>query len=170
MPRQPPSPTRQGPRTVRARDAQYLAALLQPAFVATDDGEILARNAAAKAIAVEENAFKACVQFALYQGARELKLLLHVSETRARTVVVVAVDEDRDIGDAERNHLARARWALSAREAEVMARVAVGRSNKEIAEDLGCAPRTVERHVSTILGKAGAGGRSRLVATYWRVG
>ena len=53
---------------------------------------------------------------------------------------------------------------LSAREREVLARVARGRSNKEIATDLGIAERTVKFHVTAIFTKLGAENRAQAVA------
>ncbi len=55
-------------------------------------------------------------------------------------------------------------WDLTPRERAVLTHLARGASNKEIAAHLGCASRTVEVHVSRILRKSGAGGRSELIA------
>ena len=59
------------------------------------------------------------------------------------------------------------RWHLTAREAEVIAMLAEGESNKEIANRLDCATRTIEVHVSAILKKAKADSRARVVALFW---
>jgi DNA-binding CsgD family transcriptional regulator len=53
---------------------------------------------------------------------------------------------------------------LSAREAEVLALVADGRSNQEIAAELVLSVRTVERHLATIYRKLGLHGRSARAA------
>jgi DNA-binding CsgD family transcriptional regulator len=52
---------------------------------------------------------------------------------------------------------------LTAREVDVLRRVATGRSNREIATDLVLSEATVARHVSNILTKLGV--RSRSAAT-----
>ncbi|HEY80900.1 MAG TPA: response regulator transcription factor, partial [Caldilineae bacterium] len=53
-----------------------------------------------------------------------------------------------------------AMWArLTEREGEVLALVAEGKSNKEIAQALSVSERTVEFHVSNILGKLGLSSR-----------
>ncbi|HET7487870.1 MAG TPA: AAA family ATPase [Acidimicrobiales bacterium] len=53
---------------------------------------------------------------------------------------------------------------VTAREAEVLALLAEGLPNREIAERLYLSPRTVERHVSNLTTKAGVRGRSELIA------
>ena len=62
---------------------------------------------------------------------------------------------------------ATARWGLTAREIEVVRLLAEGEANKCIASRLGAAPRTIEVHVTTILRKAKADSRARLVALFW---
>ncbi len=54
---------------------------------------------------------------------------------------------------------------LTPREAEVLARITRGRSNREIAEDLKIAEKTVRIHVSSLLDKMGA--RDRTQATIY---
>lgn len=60
-----------------------------------------------------------------------------------------------------------ARWLLSPRQAEVLARLARGRSNKAIAVELGCGEGTVEFHVTALLAKAECQSRAELVARFW---
>ncbi len=50
---------------------------------------------------------------------------------------------------------------LTAREKEVLAQLAKGASNKEIAYELGITERTARTHVSNILGKLGLGSRTQ---------
>lgn len=52
--------------------------------------------------------------------------------------------------------------ALTRRQLEVAGLIARGRTNTEIAAELGISPRTVERHVSTALAASGAGSRTGL--------
>ena len=54
--------------------------------------------------------------------------------------------------------------ALTAREREILAHVAEGRTNGEIAKLLFITTKTVSVHVSNILGKLGAGGRTEAAA------
>lgn len=59
--------------------------------------------------------------------------------------------------------LAPADFDLTKRERAVLELVAQGRSNVEIAEELGIRAKTVRNHVSNIGGKLGAASRSRLI-------
>ena len=72
----------------------------------------------------------------------------------------------RRAGDAELPAALRQR-AVTAREADVLALVAEGRANREIAERLFLSPRTVEKHVERLLAKTGATRRAELAA--WAV-
>ncbi|MFF3498009.1 response regulator [Streptomyces sp. NPDC003247] len=59
---------------------------------------------------------------------------------------------------------------LSAREREVLALVARGLTNTEIAETLGLSPLTAKTHVSRIMGKLGARDRAQLVIIAYESG
>jgi DNA-binding NarL/FixJ family response regulator len=62
---------------------------------------------------------------------------------------------------------APSRWerlGITAREADVLALVACGLPNKEIAARLFLSPRTVEKHVESLLRKTGSRTRTELVA------
>ena len=58
-----------------------------------------------------------------------------------------------------------AKVELTEREREVLLRICSGLANKEIAQDLGCALKTVECHVSSILRKAGLASRLQLAVS-----
>jgi DNA-binding CsgD family transcriptional regulator len=60
--------------------------------------------------------------------------------------------------------------ALTARELEVLALVALGRSNREIGQQLFISTKTASVHVSNILAKLGASGRTEAVALARRRG
>ncbi len=54
---------------------------------------------------------------------------------------------------------------LTEREAQVLAHVSSGMTNKEIARRLGISPHTVSNHMRNISRKAGGARRSALVAS-----
>ncbi len=62
------------------------------------------------------------------------------------------------------------RFRLTSREREVLALVATGRTNRQIADALFIGEKTAGLHVSNILGKLGAGGRTEAVAIARRSG
>jgi DNA-binding CsgD family transcriptional regulator len=63
-----------------------------------------------------------------------------------------------------------ARLGLTRREAEVLALVAAGRSNRQIAQALFISPKTASVHVSNILAKLGVAGRVEAAAIAHRLG
>ena len=63
-----------------------------------------------------------------------------------------------------------ARLGLTPREAEVLALVAAGRSNRQIAQALFISPKTASVHVSNILAKLGVAGRVEAAAVAHRLG
>ena len=68
---------------------------------------------------------------------------------------------------SERDESAPARGypdGLTAREVEVLRRLAGGRTNTEIAEELYVSVRTVERHIANVYAKIGARGRANATA------
>lgn len=56
--------------------------------------------------------------------------------------------------------------ALSPREEEVLRHLAEGLTDRQIAEQLGISPRTVESHVGAVLGKLGVRNRAQAAARY----
>jgi DNA-binding NarL/FixJ family response regulator len=65
---------------------------------------------------------------------------------------------------------AGARVSLTPRESEILALVAQGRTNGEIGRQLFISTKTVSVHVSNILGKLGASGRTEAAAIARRDG
>ena len=75
----------------------------------------------------------------------------------------------RGAGDAEADEPTAA-LGLTAREREVLALVALGRTNRQIAEELFISENTAGVHVSNILGKLGVTGRGEAAAIAYRLG
>ena len=63
----------------------------------------------------------------------------------------------------QRNDAALASLGLTGQEVRVLERLAAGRSNKEIARDLGLSPNTVKTHVANLYGKLEVGRRTLAV-------
>jgi DNA-binding CsgD family transcriptional regulator len=59
---------------------------------------------------------------------------------------------------------------LTQREAEVLALVAAGRTNRQIGQALFITPKTASIHVSRILAKLGVAGRGEAAAVAHRLG
>lgn len=63
----------------------------------------------------------------------------------------------------EVNAQAIASMGMSERELEVLALLAAGRSNKEIARELAVSPNTVKTHIANLFGKLGAKRRTEAI-------
>jgi DNA-binding CsgD family transcriptional regulator len=109
------------------------------------------------------------------------EVFLPASETVAHRVsrairsIVLGIDDDgtelrfhlEGASDASPLERAVARWQLTPRQRQVLAVVAQGKSNKEIAQALGCAENTVELHVTQLLRRAEVKSRAELIAHFW---
>jgi len=71
---------------------------------------------------------------------------------------------DLELLDAQTGHTTEAVHGLTPREQEVLQLLATGKTNKEIASELFISERTVDRHVSNILGKLNVPSRSAATA------
>lgn len=76
----------------------------------------------------------------------------------------LAIDEERRCAREQTVEIRRRFATLRPREAEVMALVVTGLSNKEIAQNLGLSPRTVEVHRTHVMHKMGAANLAELVS------
>jgi len=91
-------------------------------------------------------------------------------EAAHRLGAVVLLDELKASGSAPARASQKAPQRLTAREREILALVAEGRSNGEIGRQLFISTKTVSVHVSNILGKLGAAGRTEAAAIARRDG
>jgi DNA-binding CsgD family transcriptional regulator/PAS domain-containing protein len=88
-------------------------------------------------------------------------------ETAGVTGLSLAVQQRPPPDLVDRARRAARRIGLTPRQAEVLALLAKGAANKTIAAALGCAPATVEIHVSAVLQRAQVDCRAALVAWFW---
>jgi DNA-binding NarL/FixJ family response regulator len=119
-------------------------------------------------IVITAHADRSLVRQALDVGARQvfvkpLDIPLLLESIRAATAEAVRPRPAAAAG--ERPSGAPAAQGLTARELEVLALVAQGKSNQEIADVLGLSRRTVERHVGDILSRLGVTSRAAAAAT-----
>jgi DNA-binding CsgD family transcriptional regulator len=105
---------------------------------------------------------RAAVRTAEQLGARPLLEDALALARRAR----LSLDEDASPGPAAE----ALPFALTYREREVLALVAAGRSNGQIASALFISPKTASVHVSNILAKLGVTGRIEAAAVAHRLG
>ena len=96
-------------------------------------------------------------------------------EIEAIEIVTAAADADLVIAEArsdsdEAEAAERVGLSLTAREAEVLALLAEGASNKLVARRLGISVHTAKFHVATLLDKLDAVGRTDAVAHAARLG
>lgn len=136
------------------------------------NGIALAREIAARSATIKVIVLSAYDDYAYVIGALEAGvagyLLKTASARELADAVRTAAGGAMVIDESISRRLTR-RWrsgpdnapvTLTAREGEVLALLAQGMSNKQIAATLGLGLRTVESHVSNVLGKLGLGSRT----------
>lgn len=82
----------------------------------------------------------------------------------ARTLVLLSEPEP---SVASRIARAAALWKLTTCQVKIFELLVHGEANKRIADEVGCATRTVEVHVTGILKKSGTLSRAELIARFW---
>jgi DNA-binding CsgD family transcriptional regulator/tetratricopeptide (TPR) repeat protein len=101
-------------------------------------------------------------------GAAPLAAEAAALARRARLSLVPATPAAASAGESAVDGLAQ--FGLTDREREVLALIAVGQSNREIAEALFISVKTASVHVSNILAKLGVGSRVEAAAIAYRLG
>jgi DNA-binding CsgD family transcriptional regulator len=128
------------------------------------EAEALLATRASRARA--EQALGAAHAVAVQLGAtplrRELELLAQRGRLRLEPPVQLMVEPETPS--------AAASLGLTRREAEVLALVAAGRTNRQIGQELFITPKTASLHVSRILAKLGVAGRGEAAAIAHRLG
>jgi DNA-binding CsgD family transcriptional regulator len=100
-------------------------------------------------------------------GARPLDAEVRALARRARLALVPSASGAAPAADAP---TPAEQLGLTQREAEVLALLAAGRSNRQIAQELFISPKTAGVHVSNILAKLGVAGRVEAAAIAHRLG
>jgi DNA-binding CsgD family transcriptional regulator/tetratricopeptide (TPR) repeat protein len=114
-----------------------------------------------------EQALGAAYAVAVRLGAVPLRRELELLAQRGR--VRLKAPAEPSPATAEAPSVA-ASLGLTQREAEVLALVAAGRTNRQIGQELFIAPKTASVHVSRILAKLGVAGRGEAAAVAHRLG
>lgn len=100
----------------------------------------------------ETAVFTAALSLVLAGGRYLPPRLLELAERHAASPAAVASPAEAPLG------------RISGRQAEVLRLMAEGRSNKEIARDLGVSPATVKSHVAQVIAVMGAANRTEAAA------
>jgi DNA-binding CsgD family transcriptional regulator len=144
-----------------------LSMIPHPTFVTGSGGEILQANAHGEQLLVRE---RVDIQRSLVEAVRgqphDHAWRLTSLGDALRPAGFIAVLEPAALvsGAAPDLHAVVGRWKLTARQTEVLALVARGATNAEIADALGIKRRTVEFHLSALFDKAGVDNRATLIA------
>ncbi len=131
--------------------------------------EAEARLAARRDRELAAEALRAALQTAQRLGAKPLEREIVALATRARLSLATA-EHGTATGAAPEPGDPADDLGLTAREREVLALLALGRTNRQIAEELFISGNTAGVHVSNILGKLGVAGRGEAAALAYRLG
>ena len=138
--------------------------VFEPAYARYRRAEALLSGGGHRAEAAED--LRLAHRVAASLGAAPLRRM--VEELAARARIVVGAAPDAADGDFEA--ALRLPSPLTRREREVLALLAEGRSNRQIADTLFISESTAGVHVSNILGKLGVSGRTEAAAVAFRSG
>ena len=144
-----------------------LGMIPHPTFVVGRLGEILHANAQGEQLLVRE---RVDIQRSLVQAVRgqlhdRTWRLTSLGDALRPTGFIAVLETAPPLsGVAPDAQAVAGRWKLTARQSEVLALVARGATNSEIAGALGIKERTVEFHLSALFDKAGVDNRATLIA------
>jgi DNA-binding CsgD family transcriptional regulator/tetratricopeptide (TPR) repeat protein len=116
--------------------------------------------------ALAAGALRAALDIAERLGAEPLVGAIKALAARAR----LSLEPDLRADEEPRAADEAARLGLTVREREVLVLVALGRTNRQIADALFISENTAGVHVSNILGKLGVKGRGEAAAVAYRLG
>jgi DNA-binding NarL/FixJ family response regulator len=145
----------------RAGLAAALEAIAGRAYLVAKSGRILHANAAGRSAFDRAPRDVADQLAAAIRGAPGAEVTRIESQGGGAFFLVLLRDR---AGLGARADTARARYGLTRRQAEVLACVLRGHTNRRIAVELGCSERTVEIHMSNLFKKVNVGSRAALVS------
>ncbi|MET0401854.1 MAG: helix-turn-helix transcriptional regulator [Cystobacter sp.] len=140
--------------------------LVSPALLVSASGRILQANALAREwLARDASGLREPLGAALRGTHVPWVRLSRISAPGWPTYYLAVIT--RPGQPAVKSELARRRWNLTQREAELLVHLAAGASNKTLAASLDCAVRTIEQHITHLLAKVGAENRATMIARFW---
>lgn len=157
-----------------------LSAIDEPAFIVSPLGHVLYSNSKGRALLAtrgEVSMYRQLVSAIHSEGSStkdpsvqqgELVLVPFEVEGMTDHYLVRARTDASEMVDVLAARAAEL-WGLTRRQSDVLACIAKGASNKDIASALGISVRTVEIHVTTILARAGVETRSALASAMWEL-
>jgi DNA-binding CsgD family transcriptional regulator len=134
------------------------------AYAQWRQAEALAASRAPQAQAA--GPLRAAYEVAVRLGAAPLRRELELLPQRAR----IQLEPPADSAAEPEAPSVAASLGLTRREAEVLALVAAGRTNRQIGQELFITPKTAGVHISRILAKLGVAGRGEAAAVAHRLG
>lgn len=148
-----------------------LEAVASASFVLTSRGNIRHANAAGRALLQRERReLHGELRAACHARTPTGRWDVTPTSTRAGSVeYLVRLRASADTQLHARVAHAAARWGLTPRQRDVLAKLAEGRTNVNIGATLGISERTVEVHVTALLAKAQVGSRAELLATLFTI-
>ncbi len=150
----------------RAFVSAALEAFSRPAFVTTCSGQVAYANAVGRALLESDATGTRRELQEAPSGRGPYSVTPVVAPGLPRHFVVVRWPEPAD--PAPRLLLLARAWGLTPRDAEVLRLLALGKANKTIAAELGCAESTVEIHVTRLFQRTGCTCRAELAARFWQ--
>ena len=164
------APERGGSPHLDLSEAAALAAALEeipsPAFVVWADGRIACANRPGQAASGRAPELVATGLVESLRGLGHAFRLTPIVAPGAPSHFI-AVQIGGAVDPAPRVAAAAASLGFTPRQSQVLALLALGRSNKGIANELGCAESTVEIHVTALLAKSGCESRCEFVSRFW---
>lgn len=138
-----------------------LESIAAPSFVVSAAGSVLFKNQLAEQLLRRAPEMSAVAHREWQAGSARQFAVEPVGQAGSHALVVL-----RPASSAERHAMdGSRRWGLTSRQREVLSHLALGKTNRATAVELGCAERTVEVHVAAIMRKAKVASRTQLLSS-----